>query len=702
MEVTDRVDGSLDRFELAVLAPIVCVATVGSAGLLLAVLGAYRTWLALLIGLPLAAVALALTGRPQPLRDRASRVGAGAAAVLAIAFFVFAAATPSQHVVLDRDPASYTNTARWLVREGTLELDAAEGGFEDLPGPVYSSAAVYDMGGGDVEFQFNHFASVPLAVAYDLGGYRLMFRVPALMSALGLLVVYAATVRATRRPLLSTVAPALLAVGMPLLYVARDTYSEPYTLAFLWAAMVVAASLHRVPRAAVGALGGVLFGALVATRADALVYVALLFPLIALSVVVPAESRVRRRRVVAWGAFVAAAVPPAAIGLVDLYTRSGRYVTDISDQMELGRLAVLASAVVSVLGAVVWLRWSTLRSSLVGLHTRLARPLAVGAVVALVGGLLLGWLVRPAVQTATSEVVYGTVQTIQERDGLEVIPNRNYAEQTMVWMTWYLGLPTFVAALGGLAVAAWRVVRARIDPMLVGAFALGVPTAVLYWWDPTITPDQPWASRRFVPAVLPVLALMVVVALAALAAALLPRLAARRAPDWVLPALGAVSVAALLIPPALSVLPLRWQRQQSGYLQPVQEVCDRIGERAAVVVVGGFAEVTLPQAVRSWCGVPAVAAGSLFESSSLPEVADLLDERGRDLYLLGVDESGPRSVEGATELPGEWTSSMVDRWTLEKTLDRLPDRFVDPHAVLPTGRPFSLFLIDASGARIGA
>ena len=697
MEVRAEADGGLDRFELALLVPVTFVATVGTAGLALAVLGHYRTWLALLIGLPVALAALLPLRRARRVEGTAARSGVAGAVLIALAFFVFAAATPSQHVVLDRDPASYANTARWLVREGGLELDATEGGFEDLPGPVYSSAAVYDMGGGEVEFQFSHFASVPLAVAYDLGGHRALFRLSAFMSALGLLAVYAGACRATGRPLLSLLAPAVLAVGMPLLYVSRDTYSEPYTLAFLWCSMVVMVVMHRRPRTGLAVTGGLLFGALVATRADALVYLALLLPLIALSLAVPAEGDLRRRRAISWATLLVAAAVPAAVGLVDLYLRSGRYITDISDQMDLGRMAVIASAVLSALGCVLWLRWERLRSTLIDLHSRFAAPLAVVAVIGLLIGLFLGWVVRPAVQMASSEVIYGTVATIQQRDGLELVPNRNYAEQTMVWMSWYLGLPGFVLALGGLAVALWRLVRNRVGPMLLGVIALGLPTAVVYWWDPTITPDQPWAARRFVPAVLPVLAVMVVVAFDALA-----RVRRREGEaEWLRPALAGVAALVLLVPPALTLKPVRWQRQQSGYLQPVLEVCDRIGDDAAVVVVGGFAEATLPQTVRSWCGVPAVAAGSLFERSSIEEVAELLDGRGRELYLLGVDESGPRDPEGADELPGWWTSSVIDRWTLAKTLDRMPDAFVEPRSVLPTGRPFGLFLLDASSAEVG-
>ena len=157
-------------------------------------------------------------GPPAAPKGRIEIAAAGAAVALALAFGAGAGFVSSQHITIDRDPGSYVSTAQWLVEDGSLVVDGRADEFEDVAGLRYQSAAVYDVGDGELEFQFNHFASVPLAVAYDVGGYRLMFRTPAIMSALGLLALFCVTRAATGRPLSSLVAPALMAGGLPLLY----------------------------------------------------------------------------------------------------------------------------------------------------------------------------------------------------------------------------------------------------------------------------------------------------------------------------------------------------------------------------------------------------------------------------------------------------------------------------------------------------
>lgn len=265
-------------FELAAVLAASLVATVGLAGLALALLGWYRTPLALVLGVPLAlagvvAVRRALGGRAPA--GRVAHAGAATAAVLALGFLVLASSAPSHHVLVNRDPGSYATTARWLARDGSLQVDGAAGGLEAEEPLTFESYAVYDVGDGRLQLQFNHLASVVMAVGHDLGGTRLMFRVPALVATAGLMSLYAVAVRMTGRPLASLLAPAALAATMPFLYVARDTFSEPFTMALLWSAVLAGSVAAATRRAGAGAVAGLLLGAAAATRADALLFVAI-------------------------------------------------------------------------------------------------------------------------------------------------------------------------------------------------------------------------------------------------------------------------------------------------------------------------------------------------------------------------------------------------------------------------------------------
>ena len=221
-------------------------------------IGHYSTLAALWIGLPLAAVGVFILhrGLPRGRSSSAAHAGAVIAVLIGVGYAVLAGLTPSQNVVVSRDPGSYVTTARQLAREGALELDVRGQAFAGVRGLWFAGAAVYDTGprfppkdvpgppgeirqSGIIEPQFNHLTSVALAVAFDVGGQRLMFRLPALMAGFGLLLIYALTMRITRRPFVSLLAPALLAACLPMLYVARNTYSEPFALVLLWGAILV-------------------------------------------------------------------------------------------------------------------------------------------------------------------------------------------------------------------------------------------------------------------------------------------------------------------------------------------------------------------------------------------------------------------------------------------------------------------------------
>jgi hypothetical protein len=685
-------------FEAGVVVLVSAMAGTGVVGLGLGLLGWYRTWAALGAGAA-AGVAAALVLRGSLERtpvSRSSHRAAMAVLVLVGAGVVFAALTPSQNVLVTRDPGSYTNTALWLSRTGGLELDVDQGVFGDVPALRYEGAGVYRTEDDELQFQFNHLASTLLAASYDVGGDRLLLRAPALAMGLGLLALYAVSVRVTRRPYLSLVAVALMGLAMPSLYLARNTYSEPFTLALLWGALLLAGLLHRRPRAVVGVLLGLLLGALVGVRVDALSYVALAFPLAAVSIL-SAEGELRRRRLVAWAAVALTGLAAGAVGWWDLVDRSGHYARDLAPLIAQLRRAVLASLVVSVLGGLVWWRWEWLRRSC----RRISAPVAAAASVAVVLVMALLWLVRPQVQTVVTGTPFPAVAVLQERAGLRVEPARTYYEESLWWMAWYLGVPALVAAIAGAAVITRRFLLGRAGPWAAGTLALCLGAGSLYWWNPSITPDHLWAMRRFVPAVLPGLCVLAVVAVVAVDDLWGRRL--RR--SWTAPTRGAAAVLAvglLLVPPALTTWPLRWQRDQGGYLLPVRSACEVVGDDGAVIVVGGAASITLPQTLRSWCGVPVAAQGDAIGAElatvTVAEIAAELAEEGRDLYLVAEhpwDLGGYVVEDGPTIIP---TDGADDRWSHWPTLTEAPDEYRGLDRDSAVTSPFQLWVLPVDPA----
>ena len=564
------------------------VAAVGSIGLLFAILGSYRLWVVLPLGVA-AAIGLLVACRPllKPRRSpRSHQIAAVCALVIAVASFLFIAYRPSQHVLINRDPGSYVTTAVWLDREGDLRVERADTPFADVNFAL--EAAVYGEPGSVAYFQFNHLTSVILAVGYGFFGQEVMFRLPALAMAVGLLALYAVAMRATRRPYASLVAPAVFAVALPYIYVARDTFSETFVFLLLWTALMLLVALHREPRPWMAFATGIVLGATTATRVDALVYVAVLIPLVVLSI---ATGETRRRTYAAL-ALAGGALPLAILGFVDLTERAHGYYSDLSSQILLLRLGVVGVTVLS-LGGLALSRVEKIREVFVAHRAQIAFISA--GVVGL--GLLAGWGLRPHIQEAHQDQVWGIVEGLQAQEGEPVEGTRTYDEFSLTWMSWYLGVAGLAAAIVGVTATTYRLIRGTATAAAVAVLSVVLLAGGMYWYKPSITPDQLWATRRFVPAVIPGLIVMATIAVASIVDL--------RAVDRMARRVVAVAAAALLVVSAAAVSwPVREHRDQYGFLGAVESLCDELGDDRAVLVFRGDRSPRLPQTIRSFCDMP--------------------------------------------------------------------------------------------------
>jgi hypothetical protein len=252
---------------------------------------------------------------------------------------------------------------------------------------------------------------------------------------------------------------------------------------------------------------------------------------------------------------------------------------------------------------------------------------ALGGLLAV--ALLAAFAIRPYVQTVRGVPnlhVYHYIALLQRLQDLPIDPTRTYAEDSLYWVIWYIGLPAVLLGAFGLAARAGNSVHAlfnRTDdasqtaeattwalPLLVG---LWVIATVL--WRPAIIPEQPWASSRLVPFVLPGLILG-----AAWASAWLSELAGQmgqaRTTSGVVASCCAVS---LLIPAALTNLDLGYtsgpgrhftarglafQRIGAGELTAVSRLCTAIGPDASVVIVDPLTAAQFAPVSRGLCDTP--------------------------------------------------------------------------------------------------
>ena len=218
----------------------------------------------------------------------------------------------------------------------------------------------------------------------------------------------------------------------------------------------------------------------------------------------------RRRQAVPFGV---ALVIGVGYGLADGYLKSRPYLDLEAPSLRPLGYIVAITIVATAAGIAITASQKARSTARRLLETRTARylPAAAAALTVLI---FVGFAVRPLVQTVAGEtnptsIAY--VAELQKLAGLPVNGHRQYYEDSLYWVIWYLGVPAVLLGAFGLAVLAKRTTKALLtwkDPT-AAARVWALPLMMAIWavvtvlYRPAVAPDQPWASRRLVPFVLP-------------------------------------------------------------------------------------------------------------------------------------------------------------------------------------------------------
>ena len=271
---------------------------------------------------------------------------------------------------------------------------------------------------------------------------------------------------------------------------------------------------------------------------------------------------------------------------------------------------------------------------------------------------LVGFAIRPYVQTVRGHpdgAQYRFIASLQRLQGLPVDPTRSYAEQTLYWVIWYIGLPTVLLGGLGLALLVRRCLRALLtwrDPdAICRAWALPLTMicagSLLVLWAPDISPDQPWASQRLVVLAIPGLILGAIWA----ASWLVWRARDRGARSVTAALAGLFCAAAMLVPTVFTTFGIGFSHSgKSGGLKPIAQglatsrtgageisavanLCARIPGNAAVLIVDAPTAAEFAQTIRGMCGVP-VASMAGQPASAVDGVLASISSAGRRPLLL--------------------------------------------------------------------
>ncbi len=642
-----------------------CVA-VTAAGAVLAALGWWLPWLGWTVAVLAALAAVAVVrGVPAVPMGRAAAL---ALVAVGLGFAVYTGATHSEHVLVRRDAASNLQAAVSLARthERVVPVDVSVIGG---PGPLErgdvtaGSAAFYQVGSPQqpaVQPQFLMAPAVVYGYGVWAGGPRVAQLLPGAVMAVVLVLVGLLAALVTG-PWWGVAAAALTGVLLPVLTVARATYSEQLALVALAGGLLLltlAAGEQDGRRARWAALvAGALVGGAGLARVDAPRESLLLLPLLAVGLGLGRPWA----RPALWGLGASTAVAAALAGAL-----SYRYLGDVHASL----LPLLALAVLVAAASWAGLRLYRRGHRLPGLLVR--RGPGVAAALTVVAGLVLWsrpwWMtVRQDPNDPGSRYVAG----MQLRQGMTVDGGRTYAEHTVDWLSWYVGWPALVVALLTLALALrWMLRRLRAGELAPWGAALVVAagSTLLTLLRPGITPDHPWADRRLL------IALPFVVVLACAAASWAAGRLRRAGRGW-----GPAAVAVLLLvgvgaPAVAATWPFRGVGVERGSLAAVERVCAALAPVDVVLGVDGRSTTEWPQVVRGMCGHPSFVATSAVRKDParlravVAEVAAGAAASGHRLVVLAAD--GPEALTALGLTPR--TSVEVAFPEEEHALDRPP------------------------------
>jgi hypothetical protein len=679
-------------------------------GLPLLLAGAFSPAPVLLITVPVAvALAAGLRQVPAawpralpgaaPAEDRAPRRepewaawwGLAGTVVIAAGFTVWQFLFNSASIIVLRNPGAALQTGYWIAQHGSLPIPqslAAFGGSH--PALEFASTGFFAQGTSVVPGLMSGLPLL-LAGAFWVNGTAAAAAMGPIFGGLGVLA-FGGLAGRLAGPRWAPAGALVLGLTLPQLYTSRASFSETAAQVLLFGGLSLVADaltlararrdrvarfvlqepatevlegpgwarlsspraqrlagLRLTPPQVLMGLGGLALGLTAVVRFEGLLDVLPAIPFIGILLL--------RRNGTALPLSIGLAIG-AAYGLADAYLLARPFIDSLEPMPEL--IGLLAAWLIALtLAAVELLRLPGLRRRVRALLTKPPARWLPEFGGALAVAVLVGFAIRPYLQTVRGPVnraAAAYVAGLQRLEHLPVDPGRLYAEDTLYWVIWYIGLPTLLLGGFGLALLVRRCLRALFswrDPS--GAARIwALPLAVIGWgsaavlWQPETLPDQPWASRRLVPLVLPGLILCAVWA----SAWLRGRARSRGAGQPAAALVAACCVVAMLVPTVatsfglgfthsagngglrLQANGLALKQTGQGQAAAVAGLCSALGPSATVVIVDQVVAARFTQVIRGMCGVPAAwIAGP--PAANLQAVLSGIERAGRRPVLLG-------------------------------------------------------------------
>jgi hypothetical protein len=251
---------------------------------------------------------------------------------------------------------------------------------------------------------------------------------------------------------------------------------------------------------------------------------------------------------------------------------------------------------------------------------------------------------------------------MQRASGAVPDGTRSYGELSLASIGWYVGAPVVALGILGLALLTYRALSAGATGVvgLVILCAVGMP---VYLWNPSITPDQLWATRRYLPLIMPAFVLAAGIAADRLVEGV-------RGAPWLKGAAMLSVTAAFVVPAALRTWPVRDMADQRNFYGGLMAACEGVGESAAVLQAGPG---TMMMPMRAWCGADVASVSGETAPEALRQFIDRSVAACRRAFVLTED---PGRLAGLPGLGTPVTRSYMNEHLPERTLTSPPDDYL--------------------------
>jgi hypothetical protein len=629
----------------------------------LLLIGKMYTWLAWLLGACVATVLTRYVVKSSSLADPhpnlEKRLYNLIALIIVILWVGFNMQHTSQHIFTDRDPATYAVTAVHLINNPsvTFFIPSEFVGLSDVSSESFGFS-IPQGESGYLHAQGVHMLPALLGLVGRQIGYSNMLHLGPVIGGVALLAFYGFA-RFLVKPIWALAGMLIMAVSLPLVYFSRDIYSEPLALAQIFSTLSLLWIAHRSGRRSLWLIAGLIGGAGALIRVDALLTIAGLAVFIFYYILRVSETRFHAARKEA-GFFLFGLLASSLLGWLDLSILSANYYA-LLRQLFIKQYLVLF-AIIFLCFAI---NYKPFRLKLILILRRIKWLVSRQVVWTVFLGTALLLTSRPLWMKALDTNQNTLVASLQTQADLPIEP-RTYAEITTNWIAWYIG-PIAILGVIGLAIMASRTIERK--DFTYSAFLVIFIFGCSYLLQPSIVPDQIWASRRLLPVVLPGLVLGGVFSLTAI-----ERFFKRQQINMVL--IGII-IMALMLSPLITTRPFLTIREMMR-LKALEVICDVLPSNAAVLWTAQ-AQYELVQPTQEFCFKPAAGIAHVFPNrasqSQLSMMAKELIKQGKTPVIGVYGEHASHSMEGYSRENFKEVFS-YEYLEIEKTLITPPRKIV--------------------------